>query len=381
MRPTKKNVHRQPSFQIKSDTVEAYVTEQGGHLAPVVFDRAGRKIQPYQVAPWAEEKVDPAMPEILKVLRGDFFCMPFGGNDQPYKGEKFPVHGETANNKWNFESLEDADGRITLHLSMDSRMRKGRVDKRIGLVDGHNAVYCRHTISGMSGPMDLGHHATLKFPDEPESGIVSFSPFRFGQVFVEPTERPEDRGYSMLKPGHEFTALSEVPTITKEITDISRYPARRGYEDIVQIVADPERDVAWTAVSFPKQRYVWFALKDPKVLASTLMWMSNGGRHYPPWNGRHISVMGLEEVTSYFHLGIAASAKKNPLNDKGVPTVLQLKPNKPTVINYIMAVALTPANFTGVKQIAVEEKGVALTAESGKTVKVPLDVDFLHAGV
>lgn len=380
MRPVKKNVHKQSSFQVKSSTVEAYVTEQGGHLAPVTFDRLGRKIQPYSIAPWAEEKVDPSLPEILKVLRGDFFCMPFGGNEQAFKSEKFPAHGEPANNRWSFESLDEVNGRTTLHLSMDTAMRKGRVDKRISLIDGHNAAYCQHVISGMSGPMDIGHHATLRFPDEPESGIVSFSPFRFGQVFVEPTERPEERGYSFLKPGYEFAALNEVATITGEMADISRYPARRGFEDIVQIVADPDRDVAWTAVSFPKHRYVWFALKNPNVLNSTIMWMSNGGRHYPPWNGRHVNVMGLEEVTSYFHIGLAASAKKNPMNDKGVATVLQMKPARPTVVNYIMAVAGTPANFTGVKQIVLDSKGCTLVAESGKSVKVPLDTAFLRSG-
>ncbi|HOQ85548.1 MAG TPA: hypothetical protein PLQ89_07490, partial [Phycisphaerae bacterium] len=330
MKPVKKTVHKQPSFQLKSTTVEAYVTEQGGHLAPVVFDRQGCKIQPFSVAPWAEERPDPSLPQLLKVLRGDFFCMPFGGNDQPFKGEKFPAHGETANNRWTFESLEKDDGRTTLHLSMKTSVRKGRVDKRISVIDGHNAVYSQHVISQMSGPMNLGHHATLKFPDEPGSGYVTFSPYRFGQVFIEPTERPEERGYSILKPGYEFKDHRKVATITGEFTDLSRYPARRGFEDIVQIVADAKRDVAWTAVSFPRQRYVWFALKDPKVLAGTVMWMSNGGRHYAPWNGRHVSVMGLEEITGYFHIGIAASAKKNPFNDRGVPTVLKLNPAKPT---------------------------------------------------
>lgn len=381
MKVTKKNVHKQPSFQFKSSTVEAYVTEQGGHLAPVIFDRAGRKIQPFSIAPWAEEKVDPALPEILKVLRGDFFCMPFGGNEQPFKSEKFPVHGETANNKWNFESLHEGEGRTILHLSMDSRMRKGRVDKLLTLVDGHNAVYCRHVLSGMTGPMNIGHHATLKFPDEPGCGIVSFSPFRFGQVFVEPAELPENRGYSLLRPGYEFTALNQVATNTKEMADLTRYPARRGFEDIVQIISDTDRDVAWTAVSFPKHRYVWFALKDPKVLNSTLMWMSNGGRHYPPWSGRHVNVMGLEEITGYFHYGIAASAKKNSHNEKGVATVIQLKPNKPTVVNYIMAVAPTPAHFTGVKQIVTNERGCTLIAESGKSIKVPINAAFLKESV
>lgn len=377
MKPTKKTVARQPSFQITSSTVEAYVTEQGGHLAPVVFDRAGRKIQPYSVAPWAEEKVDPAMPDILKVLRGDFFCLPFGGNAEAYKSEKHPVHGETANRKWRFESCEKVDARTTLTLSMDTTIRKGRVDKQVSVVDGHNAVYCRHIISGMNGPMNVGHHATLKFHDDPASGIVSFSPFRFGQVFPDQFEKPEERGYQSLKPGYEFAALNEVAMLTGQMTDISRYPARRGFEDLAMVMSDSNRDLAWTAVSFPKQRYVWFALKDPKVLAGTIMWISNGGRHGAPWNGRHVSVMGLEEVTSFFHVGLAASARKNPLNERGVPTALQLSAKKPTAINYIMAVAITPANFTGVRQIEADAKGCTLIAENGKTCKCPIDVAFL----
>lgn len=379
MKATKKTVAKQPSYVLRSSTVEACVTEQGGHLAPVVFDRKGRKIQPYSVAPWAAEKLPAGTPEILRVLRGDFFCLPFGGNDQPFKGEKHPVHGETANKKWTFESLEKSDGRTTLHLSMKTTVRKGRVDKRISVIDGHNAVYSQHAIGGMSGPMDLGHHATLKFPDEPLSGIVSFSPFRFGQVFPEPFENPAEGGYQTLEPGHEFKSLNSVATVSGEMTDISRYPARRGFEDLAMVVADTSRDVAWTAVSFPKQRYVWFALKDPKVLGGTIMWMSNGGRHYAPWSGRHVNVMGLEETTSYFHVGIAGSAKKNPFNRRGIPTTLKMNPHKPTVVNYIMAVAVTPPNFTRVRQIEVGRDNCTLIADNGKKVTCPIDVGFLES--
>jgi len=72
----------QPSWRLASSEVEAFVTEKGGHLGPVTFERAGRKIRPYSVAPWAEEKVDPSLPAMLQVLRGDLFCLPFGGNDK-----------------------------------------------------------------------------------------------------------------------------------------------------------------------------------------------------------------------------------------------------------------------------------------------------------
>ena len=80
MKPNKKVVLGQPSWRIASKEVEAFVTETGGHLGPVTFKLGGRKIAPYSVAPWAKEKLDRSTPNIIKALRGDFFCMPFGGN-------------------------------------------------------------------------------------------------------------------------------------------------------------------------------------------------------------------------------------------------------------------------------------------------------------
>ena len=377
---TKKKVHHQLCWRLGSRDVEAFVTEQGGHLAPITFDRRGRRIQPYQVAPWAGEKVDKSVPTIVRILRGDFFCMPFGGNDAPYRKEKHPVHGETANAKWKRESLAKSGGRTCLHLSMLTKIRKARVDKRITLIDGHNAVYCQDVVSKASGPMNIGHHAMLKFPDEPGSGVISTSPFKLGQVYPEPVENPADGGYSMLKPGAVFKTLSRIPTITGEWTDLSRFPARRGFEDLVQILSDPEAGVAWTAVTFPKLRYVWFALKDPQVLNGTIFWISNGGRHYAPWNGRHVSTMGLEEVTSYFHVGLSASGRPNPFTKKGYRTAVQLDPSRPLVVNYIMALASVPAGFDRVKRIGVRSESVTLTANSGKRVEVPLDSTFLRSG-
>jgi hypothetical protein len=362
--------------------VEAFVTKLGGHLGPVTFDRKGRKLQPYSVAPWAEEQTDPSLPPIIKVLRGDFFCLPFGGNATPFGGEKHPVHGETANARWQFRSLETSEGRTCLHLSLKTKVRSGQVDKRIWLVDGQNTVYSQHVVSGMSGPMNLGHHAMLKFPDAPGSGLVSTSRFVYGQVFPEAFELPEKRGYSWLKRGAEFRSLERVPTLSGETADLTRYPARRGFEDLVMLVSNAEAAFTWTAVTFPKERYVWFALKDPRVLRETILWLSNGGRHYPPWNSRHVNVMGLEEVTSYFHFGLAESARKNPISRKGFPTCLALNPKKPLVVPYIMGVAAIPAGFDRVVSIQAigGNRAILLKSASGRQAQAAVDIDFLQAG-
>lgn len=377
----KQVVFGQPSWPIRSSSVEAFVSEVGGHLAPVIFDRRGRRIQPYALAPWWNEKLPANTLPLIKVLRGDFFCLPFGANAEPFRGERHQVHGETANRKWKFEVLEREDARTTLHLSMNTTVRRGRVDKRITLVNGHNAVYCQHVVSGMSGPIDFGHHAMLKFPDQPGSGILTHSPVKFGMVSVRPLENPETFGYSMLKPGAKFASLRRVPTMTGGWADLTRYPARRGFEDLVLLATKQSGPFAWVAVTFPEERYVWFALKDPQVLRQTALWHSNGGRHYPPWSGRHLNVLGIEDLTGFFHYGLRPSARRNCLNELGEQTCLQLRPNEHPDVNYIMAVAEIPHGYDCTKRIQAERDGaVTLVSGGGRSVRVPLQYDFLKTG-
>jgi hypothetical protein len=367
----------QPSWQLSTSTVKAYVTQSGGHLGPVSFELEGRTVTPYALAPWAEEETVADLPRILKVLRGDFFCLPFGGNDEPFQGEQHPPHGETANSNWHFESLQMNDS-TRLHLSLETTIRSGRVDKMIELREGHTALYCRHVVSGMSGPMNLGHHAMLKFPEEPGSGLVSTSGFTFGQVFPGNFEVAAEGGYSLLKAGATFDALESVPTVNGEVADLSRYPARKGYEDLVMLQTDQSQPFGWTAVVFPAENYVWFSLKDPQVLRGTVFWMSNGGRHYEPWSGRHTSVMGLEEVTSYFHSGLSESAQPNSLTERGYKTCLELDPHQPMRVNTIMAVAAIPGGFDHVEEITAQEGKVTLKSRSGQQVTTSLDISFLE---
>ena len=372
-----KRIDGQNSWQFSSDKVEAAITEVGGQLAPVQFHLPGRSIQPFSIAPWAEEKTS-GIPPIIEALRGDFFCAPFGGNDAPYEGEFHPVHGETANEKWAFQSLENDASGVTLRLSLDTRIRVGCVDKTIHLRHGHTAIYSQHVFNGMSGRMNFGHHAMLMFPDEPGSGRVSTSTLKLGCVAPLPFEEPVNRGYSCLKPGSKFTRLDRVPLVQGGMADLSSYPARRGYEDLVQIVHEDAPDFAWTAVAFPSEGYVWMALKDPRVLRSSIFWISNGGRHFAPWNGRHVNVLGMEDVTSYFHYGIKGSCEPNAISEAGFPTFTTLSSEQPTTVNYIMAVAEIPRDFDRVKTIRPIETGVVLEDANGQHIKVPLDVSFLY---
>jgi len=373
-----KQVAGQTGWSFASNRVKGFLTRTGGQLAPVVFKLGRKSVQPFSITPWGKEPLPAEIPTMLRVARGDFFCAPFGGNAAPYRGESHPAHGETANREWKFESLEHAGGATTLHTSMRTRARPGRVDKRLILRDGHAAVYSEHVLSGMSGPMSIGTHPMLLFPDQPGAGTITTSAFKRGFVVPTAWETPEAKGYSLLKLGAPFSSLERVPAAAGGTLDLSRYPARRGYEELVEIISDVRLPFAWNAVTLPGEGYVFFTLKNPRVLRETVLWFSNGGRHYPPWNGRHINVVGVEDVTSFFHLGLAESAKPNLLTRAGAPTAVQLRPDWPLRVAHIMALAAIPRSFDAVRAIIPAKGGVTLVARSGRQVFAPLDLDFVQ---
>ena len=121
-----------------------------------------------------------------------------------------------------------------------------------------------------------------------------------------------------------FSDLARVPTIEKGAADadLTRLPARQGYADLVQVVNKPE-GTAWTCAVRGDEGWMWYALKDPKVLRSTLFWIENRGRHGSPWNGRN-NCLGLEDVCGFFADGLVPSTQDNALTKQGVRTAIEL---------------------------------------------------------
>ncbi|MGV3616035.1 MAG: hypothetical protein ACO1SV_11935 [Fimbriimonas sp.] len=356
----RQTVFGQPSYRIANDLVEVWVTERGGQMAPVTFRLGDRNVQPFHIAPWAHEPVPE--PPMIGVLRGDFFCMPFGGNELPYEGRAFPQHGSTANDVW----------RPTDQWRDVLRMAGPNATKTVALREGTSAVYVSHRLR-WEGPMSFGHHAMLRFQTE---GLVATSPFRFGQVYSGTFEDPSQGGYSSLRPGARFDRLDAVPMANGATADLTRYPAREGFEDLVQVFSDPEVPFAWNAVTFPEEGYVWFALRDPRVLTGTILWHSNGGRHYAPWSGRHRRVLGIEDVTSYMHDGLAVSVAENDASRAGFRTFHDLTHEQGMTVKVIFGVTEVPEDFGHVSEIVPTGGGVEIR-DGRQAITTALDLDHL----
>ena len=377
-------IRSQPSWSLATDSVEVALTRRGGHMAPVTFDRGSeRPILPYHVAPWADEGVEPLPAAVLGPLRGDFFCMPFGGNAAARGAEKHVPHGETATAEWRLASrTREADGTEKLAVVLDTAVRPGRVTKELFLVPGEPVVYSRHTIQGFAGPVPLGHHATLAMPDEEGVVRVSTSPFRLGMTCPGVFSDPANREYQSLASGQTFTDLARVPTAFKEPaeTDCSRFPTRRGYADLLAVVADEQRlggSPAWTAAVNTKDHWAWFAIRDARVLPTTVFWIENHGRHGTPWNGRN-TCLGLEDVCGFFAEGLVPSTEDNALTKRGVRTAVALDAARPTEIRYAQAAVRVPPGFERVKTIDFSAPGrIRLVADSGQAVEVPVRHRFV----
>lgn len=380
-----KTIHAQPSYVISSNQVELAVTLLGGHMAPVTFYRdTAEPIQPYHISPWQEEQQAEMPAAVLVPLRGDFFCMPFGGNSEPLGNEKHPPHGEVASSPW-IRTIAERSGNVShASMTMKTTARAGTVTKDIYLVDNQNVVYTKHTIEGFEGKVPLGHHATLAMSPQEGSVRLASSPIRFGMTYPGIFSDPTQGEYQSLEPGKHWDSLAHVPVAWKGQmdADLSRLPARQGHADLVQIynqAADANGTPAWMTATFTEKNYVWFSLKDPAVLNSTVFWIENRGRHGYPWLGRN-HCLGLEDVTAYFADGLKASVEPNAINQQGIKTALDLSKNNPTQIRYIQGVVRVPESFQVVKTIEFSHGQITLVSSDGQRISAPVNHQFLRTG-
>jgi hypothetical protein len=372
--------HGQPCWVIESDQMELAITELGGHMAPVVFYRNDPSpVEPYYISPWQSENHTYPVP-VLAPLRGDFFCMPFGGNSDPYQSEQHLPHGETAGSKWTLKHQEKF-GKVTqLALELTTTVRPGRVTKTLQLVDGHNVVYSNHHIDGFLGRTPLGHHATLGMPDVEGAFKISHSPIRFGITNPTQFSDPAKGEYQQLAINQRFQSLTEVPSRFKDASDVdvSRLPQSTGYADLVALITDDNKGKpAWLTAVEVEKGWLWFSLKDPKILTMTVFWLENHGRHQLPWFGRN-NCVGFEDVTAYFADGIRSSTEENQIAKAGVATAHDLK--GAFDVRYIQGVAKTPPGFKETADVEFGTGTVTFVSTTGQRVEVPVAHDFLKTG-
>lgn len=340
-------------------------------MAPVLFERrSGRPVAPYHISPWQDEGLE-IKQAVLVPLRGDFFCLPFGGGREP-DGREHPGHGETASSRWSFAGVATQAGVTTLTLTLETKIRPGKVTKRLMLAEGHNAVYSEHQIEGFAGRTTPGHHATLRLPEQDGALRLATSAFVYGST--RPGKVAERQRFAS---GAEIRDLRHVPLGAKPgaEADMTSLPARTGSVDLMAIYKRPASEPAWMTAVNRQDGYVWFSLKDAAVLPGTVFWFENRGTLESPWNGRN-RCLGLEDVCWYFD----QSYDPNPVTRLGIPTAMEIGGARPVSIRYIQGAVRAPAGFDVVEKIEFAPAAITLVSASGQRVRVPVRHEFLKSG-
>ncbi len=342
-----------------------------GHIADLAIERDGRVLRPLHRAPWADtgEAMPEGTPSGLARLSGDFLCAPFSRNDV----EEAPGHGWTANAPWEVIASEAFEGGYRATFRLSRRVFGAMVEKVLILRDRQPFVYQEHRFLGGQGGISVSHHLMTRME---QGGLLAFSPKRFAltpDVSLEPD--PARGRYALAYPA-QTDDLTAFPMADGKTTDLHVYPPAERHEDFLTLAEQDNSPLGWTTISRHAEQDMLIVLKQPDMLPVTMLWMSNGGRDYAPWNSRHIGVLGIEDARASAS-GHAASIGENSLTRQGIATCFTLG-RKELVVRQAFGVAPLRNTRMPVRHVEAAADALAVSFENGEQVSLSFDPDFLR---
>lgn len=329
---------------IQSKFVRAEVQTLGAMVGPAWFTLGGVEVQPFAVAPWAGDTGPSydALPNILKRLRGEWACVPFGiernlselpRDWQPEAGEamsELVPHGLSSNEDWQI-----------------TRLSSDRIELALEYPEPHSVRLLKRTISasGLKPQLDLsltvevrepcefpmGLHPTFRLPAVPRRAILTLDPA--AQVWTSPLAL--EPVTARFRADIRGVAANRVPLLDGSDEDITHLPLPYAAEEVV--LATGLR--GHVTVQNLDDQYTVALSWDPSIFPGCQLWLSNGGRSYYPWNSRFLA-LGVEPVRAAFDLGTQVSRNRsNPLWRAGLPCTISLLPVKPFKTAYSITVS------------------------------------------
>ncbi len=313
------------------------VQRLGAMLAPVTFVLAdGRQVSPFHIAPWADDPEAEALPGLLRKLRGEWPCVPFGYSvpsdgwpdawssvmGPPEPGEE--AHGHSSNHDWTWI---EGDGRsLSLALDYPGSSPVARVERTITPDPAAPAVDIEFRIMVRRAcRLPIGLHPVFRLPAETEAAELELGAFDHGRTYPDDVEP----GAPLFAKDAIFSSLHAVPDRAGGTVDASRLPLAANTEELLQVQGlDGTVALASHAEGY-RVRLSW----QKEHFPSLLLWYSNRGRKAFPWNGRHVSI-GIEPICSPFGLGPATAIADNPMAQSGIPTALEFTPDRPFTTRY-----------------------------------------------
>ncbi|MEQ8481756.1 MAG: hypothetical protein RIC18_13945 [Hoeflea sp.] len=347
-----------------------------GHLMHFTVVEEGRLLSPLHRAPWVDDPdavFEETTPANVRRLSGDFFCAPFGRNDV----EPGPTHGWPANSAWSHSGTEESEDRLTAVFTLERTVMGATVEKRLTLRAGHPFLYQEHRLSGGEGAISVAHHVMVRME---AGGRLAVSPKAFACTPDEALEPDAARGRSILAYPAEASDLRSFPLADGDTADLGQFPPGEFHEDFVTLVEAPTDGPGaapgWSVVSRNTEQDRVLVLKNAAELPVTMLWMSNGGRDYAPWSGRHTGVLGIEDGRAS-GAGHADSVRQNRLNARGFPTAYALSEDHCVSIRQAIGACSMDENEGDVADLSTASGCVTLRFVTGREKTLRFDEEFL----
>ncbi|MDQ2067247.1 hypothetical protein Q9295_12795 [Xinfangfangia sp. CPCC 101601] len=343
------------SITLAASGITLQFSAQGGVIHPLEVTDQGQIIAPLHAAPWAEKDVPTDAPPHQAWLRGDFLAAPMGAGPDG-------LHGLAANGPW--QVLPTQSGQ--LRALLQGQIMGASVIKELSVSDDHPFLYQRHLFIGGSGSLPVANHAMVSVP---QGAKLSFSRKRWFETLCAPLEPDPARGRSALAYPKRHEDPTEFPGKDGPV-NLHSYPWGAAHEDFVAAVEEPSSALGWTAVVRPAEGDLFLSLKNPMALPMTMLWHSNGGRDYAPWNGRHHGCLGVEEGAALPNLGLSSQETPDPLAAAGQPGLLQLEPAGTVDLRHVIGAIHWPSG-QAVAAVRLEGDELTVTGDWGAERRLP----------
>jgi len=300
--------------------------------------KSGRRFTPLARAPWADQiGVDASLPAHMRLLGGEFVCLPFGIGGMPadlspeWRSDAWgnvnrTPHGHSADGTWGLVSSDPSQVELQLQYPQDEDVES--VTRRVKVVPDAPALDFELIVKARRCTRQpIGLHPILRLPEWPSQLAIEAS-FDFGVTY--PALVPP--GASRVAAGRRFACLSSIDGIRSGSVDYSRLPKQTPTEEMLMLckVHGP------LTVRYMDENACLRLTWDTNVLPSCLLWPSDRALADPPWN-QSFRGLGIEPIAAVFDAAREVALERNPINASGVATAVELDPNRPLTIRYRIA--------------------------------------------
>ena len=304
----------------------------------------GTLIRPFFENPWRYDRrnLDP----FDRRLGAEWPCVPFG---RPQAPEGLPddwtlkddpeswshtIHGYGAHNAWTL--TRDGPAALVAQITYPDSAPIRHVRRRIALVDPQTIAFSLQIEARQPIQIGVAAHPILSLADlEPGTARLAVS----GQNTVWSYPVDVEPGRSRFKPDQRAVPLTNVMDVGGRPVDATRLPLDGRTEDLL-LLTQPDGAVE---LSVPPKGYAVRVQWVAKDFPSCVLWFSNRGRDYAPWDGR-VCALGVEPAAAAFDLGEPHNrSTSTPLARAGVRTAIDLVPDRPWETRYTVSVRKLPA--------------------------------------